>query len=177
LGCDTEEEGRQAAEDGGNMRCPTLCRAAAITDNVQLAARMSCALAAPDHYVPIIEDPRMTRADRKLEVLRINNAVGRSKVETIFLCDLPAEATSLIEAEFAPLLRSRLSARISSRANQTAGRPPEQRFHFRSDILATTHRRLSLGPMIRPAVRSAPRYSSKPRPRSRLKFRLLQARE
>src|ERR1700722_9426748 len=90
------------------MRCPTLCRAAVITDNVELAARMSCALAAPGHYLPILEGPRMTRDDKKLEVIRINNAVGRSKAETIFLGDLPAETSSLIEAEFVPLLRSRL---------------------------------------------------------------------
>ncbi len=90
------------------MRCPTLCRSAVITDNVGLAARMSLALAAPGHYVPILEGPRITRDDRKLEVIRINNAVGRSKPETIILGDLPAETTSLIEAEFAPLLRSRL---------------------------------------------------------------------
>jgi hypothetical protein len=93
---------------GENMRCPTLCRSAVITDNVQLAARMSCALAAPGHYVPILEGPRMTRDDKKLEVIRINNAAGRAKSETIFLGELPADTTSLIEAEFAPLLRSRL---------------------------------------------------------------------
>lgn len=90
------------------MRCPALCRSAVITDNAELAARMSCALAAPGHYVPIFEGPRMTREDRKLEAIRLNNAVGRSKAETIYLGDLPAETTSLIEAEFAPQLRARL---------------------------------------------------------------------
>ena len=92
------------------MRCPTLCRSAVITDNVQLAARMSCALATPGHYVPILEGPRMTRDDRSLEIFRINNAVGRSNLETVFLVDLPTETASFIEAEFSPGLRSKLKS-------------------------------------------------------------------
>lgn len=89
------------------MRCPTLCRSIVITDDAQLAARMSCALAVPNQYVPILEGPRMTRDDRKLEGIRINNAAGRSKAGTIFLAALPPETLALIETEFSPPLRSR----------------------------------------------------------------------
>jgi hypothetical protein len=90
------------------MRCPILCRSMVITDDAQLAARMSCALAAPGQYVPILEGPRMTRDDREAEAIRLNNALGRGKAETVFLAGLPVETSAFLAANFAPRLRPML---------------------------------------------------------------------
>ncbi len=90
------------------MRCPTLCRSMVITDDAQLAARMSCALAAPGQYVPVLEGPRMMRADREAEAIRLNNALGRGKAETVFLAGMPAETSAYLTANFAPRLRPTL---------------------------------------------------------------------
>jgi hypothetical protein len=79
-----------------------------ITDDAQLAARMSCALAAPGQYVPILEGPRMTRSDREAEAIRLNNALGRGKAETVFLAGMPAETAAFLAANFAPRLRPML---------------------------------------------------------------------
>jgi hypothetical protein len=50
----------------------------------------------------------MTRADREAEVIRLNNALGRGKAETVFLAGMPAETSAFLAANFAPRLGSML---------------------------------------------------------------------
>jgi hypothetical protein len=40
------------------MSCPPLVRKLVIAEDPQLAAQISCALAIPGHYLPVIEGPR-----------------------------------------------------------------------------------------------------------------------
>lgn len=48
----------------------------------------------------------MTRVDRFEETVRVNNAVGRAKPETIFLGDVPPETAALLNSVFGPRRRA-----------------------------------------------------------------------
>ena len=64
-------------------------------DDAHLAARVSCALAKPGYYLPVVEGPRMSRPDPGEEVVRRLNVAGRSKAASIFL-------VGLLDASFDP---------------------------------------------------------------------------
>jgi hypothetical protein len=44
------------------MACPPLSCALVVAEDAMLAAQISCALATPGHYLPIIEGPRFGKA-------------------------------------------------------------------------------------------------------------------
>ena len=78
------------------MKCPTLTPTLVIADDARLAAQISCVLARPGSYVPVVDGPRMTRPDRDAEVIRRNNAAARVKADSIILAGLPDDAASAI---------------------------------------------------------------------------------
>jgi hypothetical protein len=64
-----------------SVSCPEISDVAIIADDARLAAQLSCLFAEPRKYLPILEQPRLTRADRDNEVIRCTNALARSKAK------------------------------------------------------------------------------------------------
>lgn len=73
------------------MKCPPILPLAVVTDSAELAARLSCILNRPGHYLPILDGPRMARQDNRGEAIRRNNAITRAGVKKIALADLSSE--------------------------------------------------------------------------------------
>ena len=63
------------------VQCPKISEIAVIADDAHLAAQLSCVLAVSGKYLPILEQPRLTRPDRDAEVIRCTNALARSKAK------------------------------------------------------------------------------------------------
>jgi hypothetical protein len=95
------------------MQTPTLLPRLIIADDARLAAQISCVLARPGAYLPIIEGPRLTRPDRDAEIIRRNNAAARARADLILLAGLTDEAADAITNRFRPKLLSKLK-RVSS---------------------------------------------------------------
>ena len=96
------------------IKCPLMSRNLVIADDARLAAQLSCALSEPGRYLPVIEGPRMTRADSDAEIARRNNAASRIKPEAIFLAGLPDDTAAALSARFTPRHRSRLRRIVTS---------------------------------------------------------------
>jgi hypothetical protein len=90
------------------MKIPALLPTLVIADDAQLAAQISCALARPGAYLPILDGPRLTRLDRDAEVVRRNNAAGRAKPDIILLAGSSDDARDAITNRFTPRLRSKI---------------------------------------------------------------------
>lgn len=90
------------------MKCPPISKSIVITDDSRLAALMSCALARPGCYLPIVEGPRMTRMDHDAEVVRRNNAAARIKPDAIFLTGLSDDSYGALTARFSGRLQSKI---------------------------------------------------------------------
>jgi hypothetical protein len=95
------------------MHCPILLPTLVIADDAKLAARVSCVLAKPGAYVPVIDGPRLTRPDREAEVIRRNNAAGRVKPSEIILAGLAEASFDALNRGLAPRLRA-MCRRIST---------------------------------------------------------------
>jgi hypothetical protein len=91
-----------------SIKCPLMSRNMVIADDARLAAQLSCVLSETGRYVPVIEGPRMSRADRDAEIARRNNAASRVKPEAIFLAGLTDDTVAALTARFTPRLRLRL---------------------------------------------------------------------
>jgi hypothetical protein len=76
------------------MKCPDLVSTLIIADNARLAAQLSCVLARPGCYVPVVDGPRMTRSDREAEVIRRNNAAARVNADSIIFAGLAEDAAA-----------------------------------------------------------------------------------
>lgn len=76
------------------MKCPSLTPALVIADDAQLAAQISCILARPGHYVPVVDGPRMARPDHEAEVIRRNNAAARVNADSVIFAGLRDDAAS-----------------------------------------------------------------------------------
>src|SRR4051812_23609904 len=70
------------------VQCPQISEVAIIADDAHLAAQLSCVLAARRKYLPILEQPRLTRPDRDGEVIRCTNALARSKAKHFIFAGL-----------------------------------------------------------------------------------------
>lgn len=90
------------------IACPLISPSLVIADDARLAARISCALAKPGYYLPVVEGPRMSRIDRDAEVVRRNNAAARVKPNTIFLTGLSDVSFNAITARFSRRLQSKI---------------------------------------------------------------------
>ena len=73
------------------MQCPPIRKLAILSDDAELAARLSCIFNRPGYYLPILDGPRMTRPDGRSEAVRRNNAIAKAGVTRIALADLTAE--------------------------------------------------------------------------------------
>ena len=73
------------------MKCPPIRKLAILSDDAELAARLSCVFNRPGYYLPILDGPRMTRPDGRGEAVRRNNAIAKAGVMRIALADLTAE--------------------------------------------------------------------------------------
>lgn len=74
------------------MQCPTLSTDAIISDDPELAAALSCALARRDTYLPVLDGPRLTRPDHASEVVRRVAALAQAGTRMTFLAGLSAES-------------------------------------------------------------------------------------
>src|SRR4051812_15360739 len=92
------------------MRCPLFAPSLVITEDAQLAAQLSCALAVSGHYLPVLEGPRLTAPINRngSEVARQNNAASRAGAASIILAGLPDESVTAIREGFQDPLRARL---------------------------------------------------------------------
>jgi hypothetical protein len=91
------------------MACPPIAKTLVIAEDPQLAAQISCALAVPGHYLPVVEGPRFLHPDPATELVRRNNAAGRVRPESIFMTGLSDKAFDALTARFTgplkPLIR------------------------------------------------------------------------
>src|SRR5580704_12685174 len=74
------------------MKCPPFSNTVVFADDAKLAAQLSCTLSVAGVYLPVCDGPRMQRPDRKLEVLRRRNAMGRSRANIAFMAGLSDQA-------------------------------------------------------------------------------------
>lgn len=73
------------------MKCPPIRQLAILSDDAELAARLSCVFNRPGYYLPILDGPRMTRPDGRGEAVRRNNAIAKAGVTRVVLADLTIE--------------------------------------------------------------------------------------
>lgn len=81
-----------------SMKSPELHRTAIVTDDPQLAGRLSCALARRGAYLAVLDGPRMSRPDANAEVLRRNNALARLSANEAVLTGLSEEGAAAMVA-------------------------------------------------------------------------------
>lgn len=73
------------------MKCPPISKIAVITDDAELAARLSCKLSRHGYYLPILDGPRVMRPDGRGEAVRRNNAIAKANVKRVALVDLSTD--------------------------------------------------------------------------------------
>lgn len=78
------------------MKCPTLLPTVVISDDTELAAKLSCALARPGAYLPVVDGPRMARDDHEAEATRRNNGVARAMATEVYYAGISAEAEAAL---------------------------------------------------------------------------------
>lgn len=74
------------------VKCPNLSSEAIVSDDPELAAAVSSALARRDTYLPVIDGPRLTRPDHASEVIRRIATIAHAGTKTTFLAGLSEEA-------------------------------------------------------------------------------------
>ena len=80
------------------MRCPAINETAIVTDDPYLAASLSCVLARKQTYLPILDGPRMTRPDRRAEVVRRTNGLARARARSALIGGMPGDALAALRA-------------------------------------------------------------------------------
>lgn len=80
------------------MKPPSIQRSAVISDNAELAAKLSCILGRRGYYFPVLDGPRMGRPDNDNEAVRRNNAIARAGVRRITLGALDPEQEAAMRA-------------------------------------------------------------------------------
>jgi hypothetical protein len=78
------------------VQCPTISDTLVFADDAQLAAKLSCILARPRSYLPVIDGPRLQRQDRDHEVIRRGNAAARSKAERFVFAGLAPDSVGAL---------------------------------------------------------------------------------
>ncbi len=84
-----------------------------IGEDARLAAQISCALAAPGSYLPVIEGPILLHPDPTEELVRRNNALGRLRPNAIFMTGLSDKPHDALMERLAGPLKAR-TRRISN---------------------------------------------------------------
>lgn len=95
------------------MKCPQLLPSLVIADDARLAAQVSCVLARPRTYLPVVDGPRLTRLDHEAEVIRRNNAAARVKPSSIVFAGLTDDAGKA--------LLGRLPSKLVTHISQPSG--------------------------------------------------------
>ena len=95
------------------MACPPISETLVIAEDSVLAVQISCLLAAPGHYLPVVESPRFLPPDPVVELVRRNNAAGRVRPKAIFMIGLSDKAFESLTARLADPLKP-LIRRIST---------------------------------------------------------------
>lgn len=70
------------------VRCPALSTDAIVSDDPELAAALSSALARRDVYLPVLDGPRLTRPDRSSEIVRRIATIAHAGSKSTFLAGL-----------------------------------------------------------------------------------------
>ena len=95
------------------MACPPIVRSLVIAEDPRLAAQISCVLAVPGQYLPVVEAPRLLHPDPSAELVRRNNAAGRVRPHSIFMTGVSDKPYDALTARFAGPLKA-LIRRIST---------------------------------------------------------------
>jgi|SRR5215207_7817156 len=75
------------------IRAPVVHKTVLISDDARLAALVSCAAARRRTYFAVLEGPRLTRPDHRVEVTRRTNVLARMNARRVLLGGLSDEAT------------------------------------------------------------------------------------
>jgi hypothetical protein len=78
------------------IKTPALSDTIIISDDAKLAAQLSCVIGKAGVYLPVIDGPRMQRADRDAEVINRTNAVARSRAKRVLLAGLADESANAL---------------------------------------------------------------------------------
>jgi hypothetical protein len=78
------------------VKCPPFAETMIISDDADLASRLASLFAEPNHYLAIIEGPRLTRNDSADESTECSNAVRRVMPKRLILAGLAQEAVDAI---------------------------------------------------------------------------------
>lgn len=73
-------------------KCPVLSTEAIVSDDAELAAALSSALACRNTYLPVLDGPRLTRPDRGSEIIRRVATIAHVGAKSTLLAGLSAEA-------------------------------------------------------------------------------------
>lgn len=85
------------------MKCPHLLSTVIVSDDAELAAKLSCVLGRPGAYLPVVDGPRMSRNDHDAETTRRNNAIARARATEVFYVGLSSEAEAALNRYLKPL--------------------------------------------------------------------------
>ena len=107
------------------MKCPDLLPALIIGDDARLAAQVSCHLARPGSYLPIVDGPRMTRPDHNAETIRRNNAAARVKADSIIFAGLSDDAAAAMLGHLPSKKVKRVTSPSDVQALSRVGQPPK----------------------------------------------------
>jgi hypothetical protein len=88
------------------VKCPPFAETMIISDDADLASRLASLFAEPDHYLAIIEGPRLTRNDSANESIECSNAVRRVSPKRLILAGLDKEAVDAIIRNVPPALKT-----------------------------------------------------------------------
>jgi hypothetical protein len=80
------------------VKPPPILKSAIVTDDAELAARLSSILSRRGHYLPVLDGPRMGRQDHNNEAVRRNNAIARAGVRKVTLGNLAPDQEAAMRA-------------------------------------------------------------------------------
>jgi hypothetical protein len=81
---------------------------AIISDDPMLTAQLSCLLARPETYLPVLDGPRLSRPDADAETIRRLNATARVRAQKIVLAGLSEESIEALSSHAGERRRARL---------------------------------------------------------------------
>jgi len=84
------------------VKCPALSTDAIVSDDAELAAALSSALARRDLYLPVLDGPRLMRPDRASEVVRRVATIAQAGTKSTLLAGLAAEARNALTDKLPP---------------------------------------------------------------------------
>ena len=84
------------------VKCPILSTDAIVSDDAELAAALSSALARRDTYLPVLDGPRLARTDRASEVIRRVATIAQAGTQSTLLAGLSAEVRDALTDKLPP---------------------------------------------------------------------------